>query len=694
MNAYNQMIASEENIIKMLFAKVIFLGPPGRGKTVTRRRLFGEIVNISKEDGEQPSTGVIDAHTFVMKQSTDRTTAVLSPGDNWRSITMLKDEKQLLCKLCHWALTFSRENKNASSKKSDSSTPKEADREKDSKKTSKLSLINVTSYDNVCTVGVDRETMNELPESSQDSDIVYDTGDQPQLNITFQTAASDSLVDPNSPFKAMDSDTLTEKYHVKDFMKISASPDSEDNIDNIGIGNAIEDKTMDNIDIGDAIDDETMDNIDIGDAIDDDTMDKLPDSFQNSCIVYMQDTGGQPELMDMLPALTIGPALYLLFCRLNDKLNETFEVRYRDPSVADKGGKSKLCLSDYILTIFSSIFCVHQAEQNRELDHKRGDSITKKKQLSNSSTTVAYIIGTYRDEVDKDELQKFDKELQEIVKKTEFFEKGLIKFMSPEDDILVYPIDNKTGNEDEIIKLQQFLEKVLKQNFKELDIPACWLAFNLSLRSRGANIMSLKDCILYGKKCHMSEENTKLALWFFHHHAGILMHFPEVKDLEDIVIVDTQFIYDSITRLILLTLQKKDIINQYQAEDFQKNGKLTFELLEKACGSISPQKFLALLKHFNVLAPIPEPESSSSSPTNVNEMFFMPCILSSISDQSLDDFRMKHSCSIISSLRICFVSGFVPVGVFSALIASLVGKRKAEVSFNYKANVRAKQACK
>ena len=623
MNAYNQMIASEKNVIKMLIAKVIFLGPPKRGKTVTRRRLFGEIVNISKEESEQPSTGVIDAHTFVVKQRTHRTSGLLNPGDNWRSITMLKDEKQLLRKLCHWA--FSGGKQKVSSKNSDSSTPKEA----------------------------------ELPQTSQG----YDTGEQ--LNITFQTAASDSLVDPNSTFKAMDSDTLAVKDCVKDIMKTSASPYSEDNMDNIGIGDAIDDKTMD----------------------------KLPDSFQNSCIVYMQDAGGQPELMDMLPALTIGPALYLLFCRLNDKLNDTFEVRYRDPSVADKGGKSELCLSDYIMTIFSSIFSVHQAEQNRELDHKRDESITKKKELSNSSTSVACIIGTFKDEVDKDEVQKFDKELQEIVKKTDFLKKGLIKFMSPEENILVYPIDNKTGNEDEIVKLQQFFEKVLKQYFKKQGIPACWFAFNLSLRSQGENIISLKDCILYGKKCRMSEENTKLALWFFHYHAGILMHFPEVKDLEDIVIVDTQVIYDSITRLILIAYKKTDGINQYQAEDIKKTGKLTFELLEHACGSISPQKFLALLKHFNVITPILEPESSSSSPTNVKEMFFMPCILSSVSNQSLDDFRMKHCCSIISPIRICYKSGFVPVGVFSALIASLIGKRNAKVSFNYKANVRAKQAC-
>ena len=633
MQAYHEMVSSEENVIDILIAKVIFLGPPGRGKTVTRRRLFGEIVNISTEEGEQPSAGVIDAHTFVVKKE-DRTTGLLNPGDDWISITTLKDEKQLLCKLFHWA--SSGEN---NSKKADLSTPKVADHEKDSKKTSTSPQIDTTSNDNVHTVGADRETMNELPESSQDSELVHDTGDQPELKNTFQTAASDSLVDPNSPFKAMDSDTLTEKDHVKDSMKTSASPDSEDNID-------------------------------------------LPDSFQESCIVYMQDTGGQPELMDMLPALTIGPALYLLFCRLNDKLNEPFEVIYTDPSVADKGGKSQLCLSDYILTFFSSIFYVHQAEQNREQEEY--SSMEKEKKSSKNS---AYIIGTYKDEVREDEIQKFDQELKEIVMKTELFREGVMNFKSPNKDELVYPIDNKFGNVDEILKLQQFLENALRKNFKKVKIPACWLAFNLSLRSRGAKTISLKDCILYGEKCHMSEENTKLALWFFHHHAGILMYFPEVKDLEDIVIVDTQVIYDCISRVILLAHSKLGGIYQYQAEG--RNGKLTFELLEKACekeNSITPQQFLALLKHFKVLAPISKPWSSSSS-TNVNEMYFMPCILNSVSNQDLDNFKNKHSCPIVSSLRLFYASGFVPIGIFSALIARLAGESKVEVSFDKRVQV-------
>ncbi len=48
------------------------------------------------------------------------------------------------------------------------------------------------------------------------------------------------------------------------------------------------------------------------------TVSKQPHFAENvkhsfKAFLRMEDTGGQPELMDMLPALTIGPGLYLLF---------------------------------------------------------------------------------------------------------------------------------------------------------------------------------------------------------------------------------------------------------------------------------------------------------------------------------------------------------------------------------------------
>ena len=46
----------------------------------------------------------------------------------------------------------------------------------------------------------------------------------------------------------------------------------------------------------------------------------------------MEDTGGQPELMDLLPALAIGPGLYLIFFNLQWNLKKEFKVFYQHPS--------------------------------------------------------------------------------------------------------------------------------------------------------------------------------------------------------------------------------------------------------------------------------------------------------------------------------------------------------------------------
>ena len=46
----------------------------------------------------------------------------------------------------------------------------------------------------------------------------------------------------------------------------------------------------------------------------------------------IEDTEGQPELMDMLPALTISPGLYLLFFNLEWNLKKEFNVYYQHSS--------------------------------------------------------------------------------------------------------------------------------------------------------------------------------------------------------------------------------------------------------------------------------------------------------------------------------------------------------------------------
>ena len=51
------------------------------------------------------------------------------------------------------------------------------------------------------------------------------------------------------------------------------------------------------------------------------------------------------------------------------------------------------------------------------------------------------------------------------------------------------------------------------------------------------------------QRVNMEAYETKVDLWFLHHHAGVLMYFPNIPLLADLVILDNQVVYDIVTFL-------------------------------------------------------------------------------------------------------------------------------------------------
>ncbi len=83
--------------------------------------------------------------------------------------------------------------------------------------------------------------------------------------------------------------------------------------------------------------------------------DNMKHSFK--AFLRMEDTGGQPELMDMLPALTIGPGLYLLFFSYKFK-DEEYQVFYQRASgETTTPENSKLTLQEMFLRSLASEYC-------------------------------------------------------------------------------------------------------------------------------------------------------------------------------------------------------------------------------------------------------------------------------------------------------------------------------------------------
>ncbi len=386
----------------------------------------------------------------------------------------------------------------------------------------------------------------------------------------------------------------------------------------------------------------------------------------------LEDTGGQPELMDMLPALTIGPGLYLLFFSYKFQLDEEYRVFYQRASGETTAPeKSEFTLQEMLLRTLASISCLSSSSHLQPLPGPDNAAIGK---ILESSKSVVYIVGTHKDTVSEEYIAAVDSQLQKVIRDTD--SNGIVQFCSQ--DKLVVSLDNMKGGVEEIHHLHQLLENAMEKHFKKLKIPAVWLLFSLCLRMREVRTASLETCLAMSRALNMTPDETRAALWYLHHHAGVLMYFPSVPGLKDLVIIDIQVIYDSITGVILKAMSF-DSVGQGTAKTFRKTGCFIMKDLISATADISgdlipPEQLVALLAYLHIIAEIVWVEDIHSV-LEENE-YIMPCVLENTSAKELDQFH-KESCRscIVEPLLMYFRSGFTPLGLFPAVIACLISNK-------------------
>ena len=392
----------------------------------------------------------------------------------------------------------------------------------------------------------------------------------------------------------------------------------------------------------------------------------------------VEDTGRHPELMDMLPALALGPALCLVFFNLEWNLKKEFPVFYQHSSGKTTAiEKSNITLEEMLLSTLSSISCSCATSA----DSLRGEEANSSdmREILESPKSVAYFVGTHKDKVTEEEISKIDSDLQSIIRGTDFFEKGIVQFSS--EGKLIVAMDNMTGGIEEVNQVRNILHTAMKKHFKKLRIPAVWLNLNQCLQMREKRTASFESCLELSTQFNMSPYETKVALWFLHHQAGILMYFPDIPLLADLVILDSQVVYDSVTILILEAMSF-DSVGQARAEKFKKTGQFVMKDLVAATNNVSvdiipPEKLVALLEFLHMVAPIPPIQDSVSSTDEEQErVYLMPCVLHTASKEKLDAALTDQSRSeCVAPLMIRYKCGFVPLGIFPALIASLIGNK-------------------
>ena len=430
-------------------------------------------------------------------------------------------------------------------------------------------------------------------------------------------------------------------------------------------------------------------------------------------LLNINDVGGQPEFLEMLPALSNGPAMYLVFLDLSKELDKPYKIPFcRDGKVITPY-KSMHTVKTAVSQILSSIASVrHMSEISKPL--LKTPQLKEKFEAFLTVPPVAALIGTHKDMLGGDSTDGPEKErltrdkLLEInaalKPTTKAFEKILV-FPKQEsntsddtadkdasDRMSFFALDNNKGTENaEISPLRGLLNKLFYSRFGKTSLPISknWLVLGIILRKE-YQIVTVEDCIEIGKRLEMDEEETTICLLYLHS-IGSILYYTDVPNDDDPrwllkghVICLPQVIFDSISQLIIVSMQNVHgggLDTEFEVAELIMKGQFSLEAIERHCKLdvqvaknleknvlIPSGPLVKLLKYLNLLSEITHKDEDGERIT-----YLMPAILNCASQDELTN-PPQPDTNNPEPLHITFSFGYVPTGVFCGLITRLVSQ--------------------
>ena len=319
--AYKQALEGALSLT-LLYLKFLFLGPPRSGKTTTRRRLIQEIVNIRLLGQPSTSTGVAETSDVIIKRLVSKSSAIVN--SNWQSIMGSNDNQ--------------------------------SNKEKLGQDISHLAQL---FYQLIATTPLGHSTQAE----SEDKNNCKPTADESSMDSVvtdIQHSVSnigDKTVDKSSPRTSRNTQSARRKHNIQP-KTVTKSLQEQTEIDT-----AFTKLTS---------------------ILKSDSPKQLQQLLKELIMINMVDVGGQPALLEMLPTLTNGPALYCLFFRLDQDLRKCYPVRYHDPHHKKETAlKSSYCIEDTLYQALSSIACFSSCSQSEQ------------------ASSQVLLFGTHQDKVDE-----------------------------------------------------------------------------------------------------------------------------------------------------------------------------------------------------------------------------------------------------------------------------------------------------
>ena len=239
----------------------------------------------------------------------------------------------------------------------------------------------------------------------------------------------------------------------------------------------------------------------------------------------------------------------------------------------------------------------------------------------------------------------------------------------------VFVVDNtKSGSESECQEVARLREVVLAVA-KELPhvnevIPIKWLRYEKCLqtmKNERYHCISLAQAKhLASKVCIINNDREFFTLLNYLHDLRLLIHFDDTAELNDVVVLDPQWLIDVFKKVITVTpyhWKQKQYVDLWCK--LEREGILEEKLLKHVWSSLIPQtetyeSLIAIMEKFSLLCPWPLQKSASCS-----KQYLVPSMVKSYPPKAISDLVASAE---IPSLFLKFQTCQVPAGFFARLV--------------------------
>ncbi|XP_022319192.2 uncharacterized protein LOC111121981 isoform X2 [Crassostrea virginica] len=283
----------------------------------------------------------------------------------------------------------------------------------------------------------------------------------------------------------------------------------------------------------------------------------------------------------------------------------------------------------------------------------------------------------------KDNLQNMEKDIEEhhrAIKKV-VQKKRLSPHLVPE----MFCVDCYDNDEKDFDKIRsKILEIAGTENILSQDIPTSWIYLErtiVNLQNEGKKVLSFSDIQKLNRFCALKlkdEREIKVFLQF-HHAIGNMLYYDE-KGLDDIIILNPQWLVDAFKCLITSEkfVEASGQLSDSLLKDMKKTGHLSLQNIEALWGEKTDTSYLEnkehIIKILERMDIISRPRRYMEDGESCQEMstFLVPCMMNVDSSNNSD--KWLKIANKVPALGFYFKDEFMPPAVFFRLLAACMAK--------------------